>query len=161
MVSAAHVRRSEAAGRLDPGLPALLPRGQRSGRRWRLPCGSFVFMTGGASPSRFDPLTWHIHAMLFGFVPAAIAGFMLTAIPNWTGRPPIHGAPLARLVALWLLGRIACLISAFMPLWLAAPSISHFPSCSAPSRRVRSSRHETGAISRCRCRSACSASPIC
>jgi hypothetical protein len=79
-----------------------------------------LFLTGGALPSRFDPLTWHIHAMLFGFVPAAIAGFMLTAIPNWTGRPPIRGARLIGLVALWLLGRVACLISAVLPLWLAA-----------------------------------------
>lgn len=68
-------------------------------------------------PSRFDPLTWHIHATLFGFVPAAIAGFMLTAIPNWTGRTPIGGAQLIGLVALWLLGRIICLISAALPQW--------------------------------------------
>jgi uncharacterized protein involved in response to NO len=39
-------------------------------------------------------LTWHIHEMLFGFVMAAIARFMLTAIPNWTGRAPISGWPL-------------------------------------------------------------------
>lgn len=46
-----------------------------------------LFLAGVALPSRFDPLTWHIHAMLFGFVLAAIAGFMLTAIAVWTGRP--------------------------------------------------------------------------
>jgi uncharacterized protein involved in response to NO len=79
-----------------------------------------VLLTGGRLPSRFDPLSWHIHAMLFGFVPAAIAGFMLTAIPNWTDRPPINGAPLIGLVALWLLGRVVCLVSAFLPLWPAA-----------------------------------------
>jgi uncharacterized protein involved in response to NO len=79
-----------------------------------------VFLTGGALPSRFDPLTWHIHAMLFGFVPAAIAGFMLTAITNWTGRPPIRGTQLIGLVTLWLVGRVVCLISALLPLWLAA-----------------------------------------
>ena len=79
-----------------------------------------VLLTGGGLPSRFDPLSWHIHAMLFGFVPAAIAGFMLTAIPNWTGRPPINGAPLIGLVALWLLGRVVGLVSAFLPLWPAA-----------------------------------------
>lgn len=70
-------------------------------------------------PSRFDPLAWHIHEMLFGFVPAAIAGFILTAIANWTGRPPVRGPLLASLVILWLLGRIACFVSALMPLWLA------------------------------------------
>lgn len=79
-----------------------------------------IFLTGSTLPSRFDPLTWHIHAMLFGFVPAAIAGFILTAVPNWTGRPPIQGTLLIGLVVLWLLGRIACLISAVLPLWLTA-----------------------------------------
>jgi len=50
---------------------------------------------------------WHAHEMLFGFVAAAIAGFILTAVPNWTGRLPLQGAPLAILVALWLAGRLA------------------------------------------------------
>ena len=71
--------------------------------------------SGGNLPSRFDPLAWHIHEMLFGFVMATIAGFLLTAIPNWTGRQPVSGAPLALLAALWLLGRIVCLISALRP----------------------------------------------
>jgi len=79
-----------------------------------------LFLTDNALPSRFDPLTWHIHAMLFGFVPAAIAGFILTAVPNWTGRPPIQGTLLIGLVVLWLLGRIVCLISAVLPLWPTA-----------------------------------------
>jgi uncharacterized protein involved in response to NO len=71
-----------------------------------------MFATGTAVPSRFDPLSWHIHEMLFGFVMAAIAGFLLTAIPNWTQRLPVRGGSLALLVGLWLLGRIACLVSA-------------------------------------------------
>jgi uncharacterized protein involved in response to NO len=70
-------------------------------------------------PTRFDPFSWHIHEMLFGFVMAAVGGFLLTAIPNWTQRPPIAGYPLALLAGLWLLGRIACLISAALPPWLA------------------------------------------
>ena len=86
-----------------------------------------LFTTGGALLSRFDPLSWHIHAMLLGFVPATIAGFMLTAIPNWTGRPPIHAAPLVGLAVLWLVGRIACLVSSFFPLWLAAAVDLAFP----------------------------------
>ncbi|HEY9521150.1 MAG TPA: NnrS family protein, partial [Methyloceanibacter sp.] len=40
----------------------------------------------------YAPREWHVHEMLFGFLPAAMAGFILTAIPNWTGRPPIRGA---------------------------------------------------------------------
>ena len=59
-------------------------------------------------PSRFDPLSWHMHEMLFGFVMAAVGGFLLTAIPNWTGRAPVAGTPLAVLAGLWLLGRVAC-----------------------------------------------------
>jgi uncharacterized protein involved in response to NO len=79
-----------------------------------------MFATGETLPSRFAPLDWHIHAMLFGFVPAAIAGFLLTAIPNWTGRPPVHGRTLAILAGLWLAGRVVAFLSALMPLWLAA-----------------------------------------
>lgn len=62
-------------------------------------------------PSRLDPLSWHRHEMLFGFVGAAVAGFLLTAIPNWTGRLPIAGKPLAALFALWLAARLAVLFS--------------------------------------------------
>lgn len=102
-----------------------------------------VFLTGGTLPSRFDPLTWHIHAMLLGFVPAAIAGFMLTAIPNWTGRPPIQGARLIGLVTLWLLGRIVCLISAMLPLWLAAFIDLAFPValCAVAAREIIAARN--------------------
>jgi uncharacterized protein involved in response to NO len=70
-------------------------------------------------PSRFDPISLHIHEMLFGFVMAAVAGFVLTAIPNWTNRPPLAGMPLLALALLWLLGRLACLASALLPGWLA------------------------------------------
>lgn len=55
----------------------------------------------------FAPLAWHIHEMMFGFVAAAVGGFILTAIPNWTGRLPVRGAPLAVLALLWLAGRLA------------------------------------------------------
>ncbi len=69
-------------------------------------------------PSSFDPLSWHVHEMLFGFVMAVIGGFLLTAIPNWTGRAPVAGPPLAMLAGLWLLGRVVCLFSAWLPDWL-------------------------------------------
>lgn len=62
--------------------------------------------------SAFDPLAWHRHEMLFGFVGAIIAGFLLTAIPNWTGRLPIAGWPLAGLFGLWAAGRAVNLYSA-------------------------------------------------
>ena len=54
-----------------------------------------------------DWISWHTHEMLFGVVGAALAGFLLTAIPNWTGRLPLQGLSLALLVALWLLARLA------------------------------------------------------
>jgi hypothetical protein len=57
-------------------------------------------------PTAFGPLDWHIHEMICGYVAAAVAGFRLAAIPNWTGRLPVNGYPLAALFALWLLGRI-------------------------------------------------------
>jgi uncharacterized protein involved in response to NO len=82
---------------------------------------------GIALPSRFDPLAWHIHEMLFGFVMATIGGFLLTAIPNWTGRLPVRGLPLLVLAGSWLLGRIACLVSAALPAWLATGADLLFP----------------------------------
>lgn len=86
-----------------------------------------MLTTGLELPSRFDPLSWHIHEMLFGFVLAAVAGFLLTAIPNWTGRRPLSGTPLAILASLWLLGRAASLISAWIPAWAAIAADLSFP----------------------------------
>ncbi|MGY8662446.1 NnrS family protein [Bradyrhizobium sp. UFLA05-109] len=62
--------------------------------------------------SAFAPRDWHVHEMLYGFLPAVITGFLFTAIPNWTGRLPIQGTPLAALVIVWLAGRIAVTCSA-------------------------------------------------
>ncbi len=62
-------------------------------------------------PSRFSALDWHVHETLYGYLPAAVAGFLLTAIPNWTGRLPVVGRPLAILFALWLIGRPAIAFS--------------------------------------------------
>ena len=70
--------------------------------------------------SAYAPIDWHTHEMLYGYVAAVIAGFLLTAIPNWTGRLPINGAPLMALTALWLAGRFAMLLSAQIGILLAA-----------------------------------------
>jgi len=56
--------------------------------------------------SALDPMLWHAHEMLFGAIGAAIAGFLLTAVPNWTGRLPVAGRRLAVLATLWLLPRL-------------------------------------------------------
>jgi uncharacterized protein involved in response to NO len=68
-----------------------------------------------ALPSALPPVAWHAHELLFGFLPAVIAGFLLTAVPNWTGRLPVVGWPLGMLVALWLLGRLAVFFSLMLP----------------------------------------------
>ena len=71
-------------------------------------------------PTAFAPLDWHIHEMLYGYVAAIVTGFLLTAIPNWTGRFPVNGLPLAALAALWLAGRVAVAGSAIWGAELAA-----------------------------------------
>jgi len=75
---------------------------------------------GLALPSAFPPMLWHAHEMLFGFATAAVAGFLLTAIPNWTGRLPVQGSPLLGLVLLWLAGRLAVATSELIGVWPAA-----------------------------------------
>jgi len=94
-------------------------------------------------PTRFNPLAWHAHEMLFGFVMAAVAGFLLTAIPNWTSRPPMRGHRLAALAVLWLLGRLACLVSAELPAWLAVTADLSFPVCllAFATREITASRN--------------------
>jgi uncharacterized protein involved in response to NO len=53
-----------------------------------------VFTGELALATAFAPRDWHVHEMLYGYVPAVVTGFLLTAIPNWTGRLPLQGAPL-------------------------------------------------------------------
>ncbi len=68
-----------------------------------------------ALPTVFDPVSWHAHEFLFGYLASVVAGFLLTAVPNWTGRLPLVGWPLGGLFALWLAGRIAVMFSAVLP----------------------------------------------
>lgn len=125
-LTADHALRRESPALLTQGFrPFFLAAGVWAAAALALWIG--MFETGMALPSRFNPLAWHIHEMLFGFVMAAVAGFLLTAIPNWTRRLPISGLPLAGLAALWLLGRISCLISQWMPAWLAIAADLAFP----------------------------------
>jgi uncharacterized protein involved in response to NO len=79
-----------------------------------IPVWLCTFAGGPAPPSAFPALVWHVHEMVYGFGFAAVAGFLLTAIPNWTGRLPLRGAALAGLAALWLAGRAAVLFSAYI-----------------------------------------------
>lgn len=73
-----------------------------------------------ALPTAFDPASWHAHEFLFGYLGAVIAGFLLTAVPNWTGRLPIVGWSLGRLFALWLAGRGTVMVSLHLPPWAVA-----------------------------------------
>ena len=75
---------------------------------------AWILIVTGAigSNSLYAPREWHVHEMLFGFLPAAMAGFILTAIPNWTGRTPIRGPFLMSLWILWLGGRLLVVFQA-------------------------------------------------
>ena len=70
----------------------------------------------------FAPRDWHVHEMLFGYIAAVVAGFLLTAVPNWTGRLPLQGGPLVLLFLAWVAGRIAVSISAWIG-WAPAAAI--------------------------------------
>ncbi len=72
------------------------------------------------APGWLAPTWWHAHEMLFGVVAAAIAGFLLTATPVWTGRPALVGRPLAALAGLWAAGRVALWTADLLPTWLVA-----------------------------------------
>jgi uncharacterized protein involved in response to NO len=73
-----------------------------------------------AIPTAFAPVAWHAHEMIFGYAGAVVAGFLLTAIPNWTGRMPVQGLPLVVLFGTWLAGRAAMASSALIEADLAA-----------------------------------------
>ncbi len=68
----------------------------------------------GLTPD-MPPTYWHAHEMLFGYAGAAVAGFFLTAVPNWTGAPPVAGNRLAALFLLWLAGRICLWLVPALP----------------------------------------------
>ena len=68
-----------------------------------------AYVHGYAIPGALPAMVWHAHEMVYGYALAAVTGFLLTAVPNWTGRLPVRGWRLGVLVALWLAGRIALL----------------------------------------------------
>ena len=78
-----------------------------------------LYLFGGLPlPLGWSPLHWHSHEMLFGLTAAAIAGFILTAVCNWTGAAPLAGGRLLLLGAAWLAGRIGFWLAGVLPLWL-------------------------------------------
>jgi uncharacterized protein involved in response to NO len=82
--------------------------------------------------TNWPPMLWHGHEMLFGFIVAAIAGFLLTAVPSWTGARGFSGRPLVLLTAIWMLGRILVATSALWPLpWVAGFDLLFLPALAA------------------------------
>lgn len=69
---------------------------------WIAVLGGFVTL-----PSHIAPIEWHFNELMFGMIGAAMTGFLLTAIPNWTGRLPLRGVPLLLFFGLWCAGRVA------------------------------------------------------
>ena len=79
------------------------------------------FFLGAISlPLGWSPLHWHSHEMLFGLIPAAIAGFLLTAICNWTGAAPLTPKGLFALMIIWLAGRLMMWTASWWPSGLVA-----------------------------------------
>lgn len=76
-------------------------------------------------PTAFSPIDWHVHELIYGYVPAIVAGFLLTAVPNWTGRLPVVGLPLGMLFSIWIAGRLVIATSALVtPIVAAAIDLS-------------------------------------
>jgi uncharacterized protein involved in response to NO len=71
-------------------------------------------------PFALPPFAWHAHEMLFGFFAVAVAGFLMTAICNWTQTDRLHGWPLFAMWLVWALGRLTMLCGAHLPYWLVA-----------------------------------------
>lgn len=87
-----------------------------------------LMLSGNLSlPTSLDPVSWHAHEFLFGYLGAVVAGFLLTAVPNWTGRLPIVGWRLGGLAALWGLGRLVITFSDWVAYGLVAVLDLAFP----------------------------------
>jgi uncharacterized protein involved in response to NO len=86
-----------------------------------IPLWTLSFVWGTDIGTGWPPTLWHAHEMLFGFITCAIAGFMLTAVPSWTGERGFAGLPLLVLAVTWVTARLLIATSRIWPLWL--PSI--------------------------------------
>lgn len=89
-----------------------------------VPVWIWMHVTGVAEVAGMPALAWHAHEMVFGYLPAVMAGYLLSATPNWSGRLPASGRPLAGLFAVWVAGRIVPL---FVPLAAGAAFDAAFP----------------------------------
>lgn len=83
-----------------------------------IPLWLWMWMQGAAALPALPPMFWHGHEMLYGFIVAAIAGFLLTAVPSWTGARGFAGLPLVALVTVWVGGRVVFFAADALPLWV-------------------------------------------
>jgi uncharacterized protein involved in response to NO len=93
-----------------------------------VPAWALGLLAGMPLATGWPPTLWHAHEMLFGFICSAIAGFLLTAVPSWTGQKGHAGAPLAALATLWMLARLLIASSSWWPQAIvAAVDLSFLP----------------------------------
>lgn len=85
-----------------------------------VPLWVLIWGFGWSLATNWPPTLWHAHEMLFGFVAAAIAGFLLTAVPSWTGSRGFAGPPVMIVSGIWLTARILIATSAHWPALLVA-----------------------------------------
>ena len=97
-----------------------------------VPWWAASFTLGVPLPTSWPPMLWHSHEMVFGFIAAAIAGFLLTAVPSWTGQKGFAGRPLLLLSALWVAARLMIASASYWPPVLtAAVDLTFLPSLAA------------------------------
>jgi uncharacterized protein involved in response to NO len=93
-----------------------------------IPAWALNFVFGMSLSTDWPPTLWHAHEMLFGFIASAVAGFLLTAVPSWTGQKGFAGRPLMLLTALWVAARALIASSSYWPgVFTAAVDLSFFP----------------------------------
>lgn len=93
-----------------------------------VPAWLAMLALGSMPLGALPPQLWHAHELFYGFVAAALAGFLLTAVPGWTGSRGFGGWPLVALTSVWLLGRVAFASANALPFWvLAAAELAFLP----------------------------------
>jgi uncharacterized protein involved in response to NO len=97
-----------------------------------IPLWLWIHLHASAPLMMLPPQFWHGHEMLYGFVCAAVAGFLLTAVPSWTGSRGFAGWPLIALSTVWIAGRAAFLVGDYLPTWaLVVIELSFLPAVAA------------------------------